>query len=116
MALKNANGVTNFILISATLVREDDKIADLNYMIGPKLYEANWMDLAAKGHIANVQVGFIFVLDLMPIGLSLVRRGLVPYDSRILQGVSPGAISEAHVTLLYESEKIPGVPIPYQIP
>ena len=29
--------------ITATLVREDDKIADLNYMIGPKLYEANWM-------------------------------------------------------------------------
>lgn len=28
---------------SATLVREDDKIQDLNYMIGPKLYEANWM-------------------------------------------------------------------------
>lgn len=40
----------------ATLVREDDKITDLNYMIGPKLYEANWQDLAAKGHIANVQV------------------------------------------------------------
>lgn len=29
--------------ITATLVREDDKITDLNYMIGPKLYEANWM-------------------------------------------------------------------------
>lgn len=28
-------------------------------MIGPKLYEANWMDLAAKGHIANVQVSFL---------------------------------------------------------
>lgn len=41
--------------LTATLVREDDKIADLNYMIGPKLYEANWMELAAKGHIANVQ-------------------------------------------------------------
>ncbi|KIY51899.1 DNA repair helicase rad25 [Fistulina hepatica ATCC 64428] len=41
--------------LTATLVREDDKIIDLNYMIGPKLYEANWMDLAAKGHIANVQ-------------------------------------------------------------
>lgn len=27
-------------------------------MIGPKLYEANWQDLAAKGHIANVQVCF----------------------------------------------------------
>ena len=44
------------VLPVATLVREDDKISDLNYMIGPKLYEANWMDLAAKGHIANVQV------------------------------------------------------------
>lgn len=31
------------LVSSATLVREDDKIADLNYMIGPKLYEANWM-------------------------------------------------------------------------
>ncbi|CAE6415721.1 unnamed protein product [Rhizoctonia solani] len=41
--------------LTATLVREDDKISDLNYMIGPKLYEANWMDLSAKGHIANVQ-------------------------------------------------------------
>jgi DNA excision repair protein ERCC-3 len=45
--------------LTATLVREDDKISDLNYMIGPKLYEANWMDLSAKGHIANVQVRFL---------------------------------------------------------
>ncbi|KAI8809194.1 DNA repair helicase rad25 [Cladochytrium replicatum] len=41
--------------LTATLVREDDKIENLNYLIGPKLYEANWMDLASKGHIANVQ-------------------------------------------------------------
>lgn len=31
--------------LTATLVREDGKIADLDYLIGPKLYEANWMDL-----------------------------------------------------------------------
>lgn len=42
--------------LPATLVREDDKIDDLNFLIGPKLYEANWMDLAKDGHIANVQV------------------------------------------------------------
>lgn len=42
--------------LTATLVREDDKIDDLNFLIGPKLYEANWMDLAKDGHIANVQV------------------------------------------------------------
>lgn len=41
--------------LTATLVREDDKIQDLNFLIGPKLYEANWMDLAQKGHIAKVQ-------------------------------------------------------------
>ncbi|CAK9436417.1 uncharacterized protein LODBEIA_P09750 [Lodderomyces beijingensis] len=41
--------------LTATLVREDEKINDLNFLIGPKLYEANWMDLAQKGHIANVQ-------------------------------------------------------------
>ncbi|CCD25354.1 TFIIH/NER complex ATPase/helicase subunit SSL2 NDAI_0F00350 [Naumovozyma dairenensis CBS 421] len=41
--------------LTATLVREDDKISDLNFLIGPKLYEANWMELSQKGHIANVQ-------------------------------------------------------------
>jgi DNA excision repair protein ERCC-3 len=42
--------------LTATLVREDDKIADLNFLIGPKLFEANWMDLANRGHIAKVEV------------------------------------------------------------
>jgi superfamily II DNA or RNA helicase len=59
LEMRNADPVANFTLITATLVREDDKIADLNYMIGPKLYEANWMDLAAKGHIANVKLFYL---------------------------------------------------------
>ncbi|RKO97045.1 hypothetical protein CXG81DRAFT_16073 [Caulochytrium protostelioides] len=41
--------------LTATLVREDDKIEDLNFLIGPKLYEANWMELAGRGHIAKVE-------------------------------------------------------------
>lgn len=41
--------------LTATLVREDDKIADLNFLIGPKLYEANWMELQNLGFIARVQ-------------------------------------------------------------
>jgi DNA excision repair protein ERCC-3 len=28
--------------LTATLVREDEKIRELNFLIGPKLYEANW--------------------------------------------------------------------------
>ncbi|XP_020288621.1 DNA excision repair protein haywire isoform X2 [Pseudomyrmex gracilis] len=41
--------------LTATLLREDDKIADLNFLIGPKLYEANWLELQNRGFIARVQ-------------------------------------------------------------
>ena len=41
--------------LTATLLREDEKIDDLNFLIGPKLYEANWMELSQQGHIAKVQ-------------------------------------------------------------
>lgn len=41
--------------LTATLLREDDKIQDLNFLIGPKLYEANWQELSEQGHIARVQ-------------------------------------------------------------
>jgi len=41
--------------LTATLVREDDKITDLNFLIGPKIYEANWMELQRVGYIAKVQ-------------------------------------------------------------
>ncbi|KAK4488301.1 hypothetical protein RD792_004057 [Penstemon davidsonii] len=40
--------------LTATLVREDEKITHLNFLIGPKLYEANWLDLVKGGFIANV--------------------------------------------------------------
>jgi DNA excision repair protein ERCC-3 len=40
--------------LTATLVREDELILDLNFLIGPKIYEANWLDLTIEGHIANV--------------------------------------------------------------
>ncbi|CDW86563.1 transcription factor iih subunit [Stylonychia lemnae] len=41
--------------LTATLVREDEKIDDLNFLIGPKLYEANWLDLQLQGYLARVQ-------------------------------------------------------------
>jgi len=36
-------------------VREDELISDLHFLIGTKLYEANWMDLTTQGYLANVQ-------------------------------------------------------------
>lgn len=50
--------------LTATLVREDDKIADLNFLIGPKLYEANWMELQNAGFIARVQCAEVGIKHL----------------------------------------------------
>eukprot|EP00186_Timspurckia_oligopyrenoides_P004765 CAMPEP_0182443506 /NCGR_PEP_ID=MMETSP1172-20130603/2223_1 /TAXON_ID=708627 /ORGANISM="Timspurckia oligopyrenoides, Strain CCMP3278" /LENGTH=909 /DNA_ID=CAMNT_0024638811 /DNA_START=55 /DNA_END=2784 /DNA_ORIENTATION=+ len=41
--------------LTATLLREDHKIGDINFLIGPKLYEANWIDLQRAGYLATVQ-------------------------------------------------------------
>lgn len=41
--------------LSATLLREDDKIADLRHLVGPKLYEANWLELTKQGYLAEVE-------------------------------------------------------------
>ena len=41
--------------LTATLVREDDGIKDLHFLIGPKHYEANWLDLQRDGYLARVK-------------------------------------------------------------
>ncbi|EGR32554.1 hypothetical protein IMG5_077910 [Ichthyophthirius multifiliis] len=39
--------------LTATPYREDEKISNLFYMIGPKLYEENWHDLVKQGFLAS---------------------------------------------------------------
>eukprot|EP00474_Spongospora_subterranea_P010274 CRZ10732.1 hypothetical protein [Spongospora subterranea] len=41
--------------LTATLLREDDLIDHLSFLIGPKLYEANWLALQLQGYLATVQ-------------------------------------------------------------
>lgn len=41
--------------LTATLVREDDLVNDLHFLIGPKLYEADWMELQDQEFIARIQ-------------------------------------------------------------
>ena len=41
--------------LTATLVREDEGIQDLFLLLGPKLYEANWLDLQNDGFLARVK-------------------------------------------------------------
>lgn len=46
--------------LTATLVREDNKIPELGFLVGPKLYEANWIDLTNQGFLAKVQCAEIW--------------------------------------------------------
>lgn len=41
--------------LTATLVREDHLELDLHWLIGPKLYEANWQQLQDDGYLARVR-------------------------------------------------------------
>jgi len=38
--------------LTATLLREDRKVGDIGFLIGPKLYEANWLELEKGGFLA----------------------------------------------------------------
>ncbi|XP_049848955.1 uncharacterized protein LOC126316966 [Schistocerca gregaria] len=41
--------------LTATLVREDEKLQDLVYLVGPKLYELDIFTLKLRGHLAPVK-------------------------------------------------------------
>ncbi|KAI8097518.1 P-loop containing nucleoside triphosphate hydrolase protein [Halteromyces radiatus] len=40
--------------LTATMLREDEKIGDLETIVGPTLYQAKWKELADRGYIAKV--------------------------------------------------------------
>jgi len=67
--------------LTATLVREDDKIQDLNFLIGPKLYEANWKELETHGYLAKVKCAEVWC-PMSPefyreyLGIQTRKRGL----------------------------------------
>ena len=43
------------LVLTATLVCEDGQIDDLHFLVGPKLYEANYIDLQYQGYLTRVQ-------------------------------------------------------------
>ena len=89
--------------LTATLVREDDKITDLNFLIGPKLYEANWMELWSNGYLARVQVKYLGYL-FRSSNLFSVCGSLVYHDTRILSRISELQIEKENFDICDESE------------
>jgi len=62
--------------LTATLVREDNKIKDLSFLVGPKLYEANWIDLTNDGYLAKVQCVEIWCPMTKEFYAEYIRRSL----------------------------------------
>lgn len=62
-------------------MREDKKISDLNFLIGPKLYEANWIDLQKSGYIANVQCAEVWCTLTTPTTITHFPLATRPTDS-----------------------------------
>ncbi|GAB0497984.1 hypothetical protein MMPV_009323 [Pyropia vietnamensis] len=76
--------------LTATLLREDNKIGDLVYLIGPKLYEANWLDLQRSGYLATVQCAEVWC----PMTAEFFREYLsgTPGARKLLYAMNPNKI------------------------
>lgn len=76
--------------LTATLIREDDKISDLRYLVGPKLYEANWLELSEQGYLARVKCFEVTV----PMTASFYKYYLLSdhFRQRILCSSNPNKI------------------------
>ena len=73
--------------LTATLLREDEKIGDINFLIGPKLYEANWLDLQRDNYLATVQCAEVWC----PMTKEFYREYLssTPNRRKLLYGMNP---------------------------
>ncbi|XP_052809382.1 general transcription and DNA repair factor IIH helicase subunit XPB-like [Mya arenaria] len=89
--------------LTATLVREDDKIADLNFLIGPKLYEANWMELQNLGFIARVQCAEVWC----PMTPEFYREYLTTKQQRklLLYGMNPNKFRACQYLIRYHERR-----------
>lgn len=89
--------------LTATLVREDDKIADLNFLIGPKLYEANWMELQNNGFIARVQCAEVWC-SMTP---EFYREYLTTKSQRklLLYGMNPNKFRACQFLIRYHERR-----------
>jgi DNA excision repair protein ERCC-3 len=89
--------------LTATLLREDDKIADLNFLIGPKLYEANWLELQKNGYIARVQCAEVWC----PMTAEFYREYLVTKTSKkmLLYVMNPSKFRMCQFLIHYHEKR-----------
>ena len=90
--------------LTATLVREDAGIEDLNFLIGPKLYEANWLDLEKEGFIAKVQCSEVWC----PMTSDFYKSYLNAKEARVrkyLYVMNPNKVRACEWLIRYHEER-----------
>ena len=90
--------------LTATLVREDDLISDLRYLVGPKLYEANWMDLTRDGFLANVQCVEVWCSMTGPFFREYLRC-TVERRRRLLYVMNPNKLRVCHYLVNFHTKR-----------
>ena len=90
--------------LTATLVREDAKISDLNFLIGPKLYEANWLALTKSGYLANVQCVEVRCPMTGPFMGQYLKPGLDINMKQMLYVMNPSKVMTAEYVIIRASE------------
>ncbi|RHZ20751.1 hypothetical protein DYB37_004478, partial [Aphanomyces astaci] len=92
--------------LTATLVREDDLIGDLNFLIGPKLYEANWMDLTQSGFLANVSCCLANIIhNMVPRILEYLKENVSARKRALLYVANPNKFSAAEYLIKYHEDR-----------
>jgi DNA excision repair protein ERCC-3 len=94
--------------LTATLVREDERIKDLIFLIGPKLYEANWLDLTKNRYIASVMCNEVICPMTKEFNI-LYREQVEKQDnntlSRLLYIMNPNKICACQKLILWHEKK-----------
>lgn len=89
--------------LTATLLREDEKIGDINFLIGPKLYEANWLDLQRDNYLATVQCAEVWC----PMTKEFYREYLssTPARRKLLYAMNPNKFRMCQFLVQFHEER-----------
>eukprot|EP00906_Rhabdomonas_costata_P000289 RCo000386 len=90
--------------LTATLVREDAKIADLDFLVGPRLYQANWWELVQGGSLARVECCEV----RCPMTKEFFQNYLtskLPFQRRLLALMNPNKLQACHYIVQHHEAK-----------
>ena len=103
------SGLTCMVKIglTATLVREDEQQDDINFIVGPKIYEADWQSLTQDGYIARVECmqvlcpfSIVFAREYWPTSPDAVARG-----NPLLYEMNPNKLELARIIMEYHEKR-----------